>query len=63
MLTLIFHCDRDREQAVTKDGSDLPPGWTRVKQDGPEGGYTWVFCQRCSAFFRELLAAFGVGPV
>ena len=61
MVTRIFHCDRDREQAVVlKEDVALPTGWTRIRQEGPEGGYSWVFCVRCSAYLRELLATLGL---
>lgn len=63
MLTKVFHCDRDREQAVVvapKSDEQLPEGWARVLIGYPEGGYTFVFCPRCSTFLDEVLVAFGM---
>ncbi len=63
MMTRIFHCDRCRDQAVlSTEELELPTGWTRVRQEGPEGGYTFVFCPRCGGYFREVLVTFGLGP-
>lgn len=65
MLTKIFHCDRDREQAALvapSTDTQLPEGWTRVRIEHPEGGYVFVFCPRCAGYLDEILQAFGLPP-
>ena len=66
MLTKIFHCDRDNELAsvvAPKTDDQIPEGWSRLKVELPEGGYTFVFCPRCSGYLDEVLQAFGLPPL